>query len=211
MDGAPPSKRAHLDAQLMVLPAAAPAAASSFLEFPTLRLEGAHAGLVLSCAFSPSGHTLASSSRDRSIALWSIGPNCAHASSLRGHKGAVLRVAWLGAAGQLASASADGTAAVWDTEAGALVRTLRHGTRIVNDVCASQRGAPLLASASDDGGLRACQLAPAAFSVRARAHVPHPQKHSRPHPTRATPLQCCGMRAPATLPRRWCPRGGTRC
>ena len=173
---APPSKRAHLDAQLMVLPAAASApAASSFLEFPTLRLEGAHAGLVLSCAFSPSGHTLASSSRDRSIALWSIGPSCAHASSLRGHKGAVLRVAWLGAAGQLASASADGTAAVWDTEAGALVRTLRHGTRIVNDVCASQRGAPLLASASDDGGLRACCCAPRLLRrcvlVHARARV----------------------------------------
>ena len=164
---APPSKRAHLDAQLMVLPTTTTPAAPSFLEFPTLRLEGAHVGLVLSCAFSPSGRQLASSSRDRSVALWSIGASCSHACSLKGHKGAVLRVAWLAEAGQLATASADGNAAVWDSEAGALVRTLKGHGKIVNDVCASRRGAPLLASASDDGGLRAFLELPAGAAMSA--------------------------------------------
>ena len=185
----PPRKRVALDhSQALSLLPTAPAPPAPFLEAPTLRLEGAHASLVLSCAFSPSGALLASASRDRSVALWSLGASCAHACSLRGHKGAVLRVAWLPEGGGpplLATASADATCAVWDAEAGALVRTLKGHARIVNDVCSARRGgAPLLASASDDGALREWRqqrARPAASSL----HHPHPRTPAR---ARARPL-----------------------
>jgi WD40 repeat protein/serine/threonine protein kinase len=77
------------------------------------RLEG-HVDRVVSVAFSPDGHRLASTSLDRTVKLWETATG-QEVLTLRGHKDVTSRVLFSPPDGRrLASVSVDGTLTIWD-------------------------------------------------------------------------------------------------
>lgn len=133
-------------AQQALLP---PQKASS-LESPIMLLTG-HQSAVYTMKFNPSGSVIASGSHDRDIFLWNTTGDCKNFMVLRGHKNAVLEVQWTADGGQVISASADKTLRAWDVETGRQVKKMTEHLFVVNACSASRRGAPLVASGSDDG------------------------------------------------------------
>jgi WD40 repeat protein len=71
-----------------------------------------HTGRVMSVAFSPDGHLLASASQDHSIILWDVATGQA-LRTLTTHYGAVNSIVFSPDGRMLASASSDGTVHVW--------------------------------------------------------------------------------------------------
>ncbi len=89
-------------------------------ERPALTLEG-HENVVLSLAFSPDSHHLASGSRDNTIRLWEVEPGTmSQPRVLRGHNGHVQKVIFSPDGGWLASGSRDQTVRVWKLSLGGL-------------------------------------------------------------------------------------------
>jgi len=85
-----------------------------------------HGGAITALAFSPDGLTLASSSRDGTVRLWSAAAQ-QELLTLSGHTDRVLDVAFHPSGTLVASASWDHTVRLWDTSTGAQVLTLDHG------------------------------------------------------------------------------------
>ena len=76
-------------------PANLEAGRTSSLASANMHLSG-HKGAVYSCAFDPSGQTLASAGMDKNILLWDVfGKECNNFNVLRGHKNAVLEMHYL--------------------------------------------------------------------------------------------------------------------
>ncbi|MBW0012731.1 MAG: hypothetical protein JO059_06145, partial [Mycobacterium sp.] len=86
-----------------------------------------HTGDVLQVAFSPDGHTLASSSADHTVRLWDL-TDLTHAGPLGqpllGHTDGVLSVEFSPDGHTLASGSADTTVRLWPTPLDATVAVL---------------------------------------------------------------------------------------
>ncbi len=82
-----------------------------------------HQDTVLSLAFSPDGHTLASAAADRMIHLLDLA-SVATQRSLEGHTHHVLGQAWQADGQTLASSSADQTVRIWNTLTGETSRTI---------------------------------------------------------------------------------------
>jgi WD40 repeat protein len=82
----------------------------------TLSLKG-HTDAVLSVAYSPDGHRIASASKDRTVKVWDTATGL-ETLSLKGHTDAVINVvmsvAYRPDGQQIASASFDRTVKVWD-------------------------------------------------------------------------------------------------
>jgi WD40 repeat protein len=88
-----------------------------------LTYEG-HIGWVMSVAFSPDGHTLASASMDRTVKLWNISTGQCQ-KTLRGHSSGVTSVAFSPNGQILASGSHDQTVRLWDISSGQCQKTLQ--------------------------------------------------------------------------------------
>jgi WD40 repeat protein len=85
----------------------------------------AHDADVNALVWSPDGTVLASSSRDRTVALWDYeGESLARRATIAGHDASVYAVAWSPDGTMLASASGDRTVRIWDPSDGAAISAL---------------------------------------------------------------------------------------
>ena len=131
----------------------------------TALLKG-HTDNVLALAFSPSGHWLASASKDRTIRLWDISTLQEDSPGkeplvLGGHTDRITDLAWSATGDRLASASYDGTVGLWDTSQLSqkkpdLVARLEGHSGKVRSVAFHPRG-DVLASGGQDRRIRLWQ------------------------------------------------------
>jgi WD40 repeat protein/nucleoside phosphorylase len=84
---------------------------------PRMHVLQKHRGNILSVAFSPNGKLLASSSDDRTVALWNV-EDGQYLRTLRGHTGHVVNVAFGLDGATMASVSSEGIVRLWDTSTG---------------------------------------------------------------------------------------------
>jgi FOG: WD40 repeat len=115
----------------------------------TNRLED-HTDAVISVSFSPDSQTIASSSRDKTIKLWTADGQ--PIKSLSGHEAEIYRVIFSPNGQTLASASADKTIKLWSKE-GDLLRTISAHDLEVYDV-SFHPTLPIIASASADKSIK---------------------------------------------------------
>jgi WD40 repeat protein len=113
------------------------------------RLSG-HEGAVWGLAFSPDSQTIASTSWDHTVKLWSR--DGALLKTLTGHKGAVWGVAFSPDGQTIASASGDNTVKLWQRD-GTLLKTLTGHGDVVYGVAFSPDG-QTIASASGDNTVK---------------------------------------------------------
>jgi WD40 repeat protein/uncharacterized caspase-like protein len=111
-----------------------------------------HSGGVTSCAFSPDGALLASSSDDATVRIWDV-ETAAELAVLTGHTGGVWSCAFSPDGARLASAGNDGTVRLWDVASGTTKVVLNGHDDWVRSCAFSPDGA-LLASSSDDATVR---------------------------------------------------------
>jgi WD40 repeat protein len=98
-----------------------------------------HRGRILSVAFSPSRHLLASASTDRTIKLWN--PDTGEfLQTLQGHTSWVWAIAFHPTEHLLASASYDQTIKLWDVEADECRQTLQEHSSSVLSIAFSPDG-----------------------------------------------------------------------
>jgi eukaryotic-like serine/threonine-protein kinase len=99
-------------------------------------------------AYSPDGHTLASSSDDHTIKLWDASTG-ALIRTLTGHSSLVTSIAFSPDGKLIASASFDSNVGLWDAATGARLAFLKGHTQRLRSVCFSPDGR-MVASAGND-------------------------------------------------------------
>jgi WD40 repeat protein len=110
-----------------------------------------HTGSVTSCAFSPDGTLLATTSDDDTVRLWQM-PAGDQVAVLTGHTGAVWGCAFSPDGALLATASDDRTVRVWRVDTGTTWTVLAHPDWVTN--CGFSPDGALLATTSTDGSVR---------------------------------------------------------
>jgi len=110
-----------------------------------------HTGGVTSCAFSPDGQLLATTSDDGTARLWRVADTAAE-QVLAGHTGGVWGCAFSPDGALLATASHDRTVRLWQVADGAARVVLAHSRSVT--CCAFSPDGSLLATATDDGTIR---------------------------------------------------------
>ena len=98
-----------------------------------------HSAQISDVAFAPDGNTLASSSLDSTVRVWSVREQ-RELSVLVGHEGAVDAVAFSPDGRTLASAGQDGTVRLWDIESKQVIVVLRRHTGRVYSLAFSPDG-----------------------------------------------------------------------
>ncbi len=107
---------------------------------------GWHRQAVLTAAVSPDGETLATGSRDQTVAIWNIGRGLWDAvvgvceQSLHGHRGAVTALAFSPDGGLLATGGDDQSIRLWDTREWRQVATLTATARAACQLAFSPDG-----------------------------------------------------------------------
>eukprot|EP00033_Pygsuia_biforma_P002143 GCRY01002378.1.p1 GENE.GCRY01002378.1~~GCRY01002378.1.p1 ORF type:complete len:345 (+),score=50.83 GCRY01002378.1:175-1209(+) len=123
---------------------------TSGLAAPNMQLTG-HKLDITSIEFSPSGTTLATGSKDKTIGLWNTyGEELENYMQLSGHTNAVLQVKYHFDGKVLVSASADKTASIWNLEDGVRIRRCKGHTSNVNTCALSKKGVDVMLTGSDD-------------------------------------------------------------
>ena len=112
-------------------------------------LYGSHRDSVFQVLYSPDGRTLATSSADKTIKLWSVITKN-HKRTLSGHTDSVYGLAYSPDGLTLASGSADHTIRLWDANTGEHLRTLTGHTSSVWGVSFSPDGLTLASSSFDN-------------------------------------------------------------
>ncbi|KAI2955342.1 hypothetical protein CBS147323_9583 [Aspergillus niger] len=115
---------------------------------PRLQTLTGHTNFVISTAFSPDGHTLASGSSDETIKLWSTTEwKCL--KTLAEHSEEVKSIAFSPDGRTLASGSSDGTIKLWSTTEWKCLKTLAEHSEEVNSIAFSPDGRTLASGSSD--------------------------------------------------------------
>lgn len=123
-------------------------ARTSNLQAPNMLLTG-HEAAIHCCAFSPDGVAIASCSTDKMIYLWDVYGECENWGVLKGHKNAVLDICW-DRDSNILSVSADQNGAMWDVNSCTRIRRFRGHGGVVNSICTTRRGDPLVVTGADD-------------------------------------------------------------
>ena len=131
----------------------------------TNRLED-HTDAVISVSFSPDSQTIASSSRDKTIKIWTVDGQLI--KSLPGHEAEIYRVIFSPDGQTLASASADKTIKLWSKE-GNLLRTIPAHDLEVYDV-SFHPTLPIIASASADKKIKLWDIKTGKFLNQISGH-----------------------------------------
>ena len=132
----------------------------------TNRLED-HTDAVISVSFSPDHQMIASSSRDKTIKLWTADGQLI--KSLPGHEAEIYRVIFSPDGQTLASASADKTIKLWSKE-GDLLRTIPAHDLEVYDV-SFHPTLPIIASASADKKIKLWNVKTGKFLYQIPGHT----------------------------------------
>ena len=112
------------------------------------RLLSGHVSDILSIAFSPNGHLLATAGTDQTIRLWDAETG-RDLKVLRGHLGAVHALAFSPNGKQLASGSADTSIRIWDIASGQEVRAVTSNFGAVRALTFSSDGKTLVTGGND--------------------------------------------------------------
>ena len=128
-------------------PAPASASASASASAPA-SASASGTSAVTSVAFSPDSLSLASSSWDTTITLWSVATG-AILRTLKGHSDAVTSVAFSPDGLSLASTSDDKTVILWDLPSGSSRRLLEGHSRALTSVAFSPDGSSLAIASND--------------------------------------------------------------
>ncbi|MGW0839016.1 nSTAND1 domain-containing NTPase [Streptomyces sp. NPDC002787] len=114
-------------------------------------------GLEMAVAFSPDGHTLATSTRDHTAQLWDLDTGRV-LSTLRSSTGVVSSLAFATDGKTLATGTEDGTVQLWDVADGERKTTLTSASSRVESMAFAPNG-KTLAAGSYDGTVRLWDLA----------------------------------------------------
>jgi WD40 repeat protein len=106
-----------------------------------------HTEPVWSVAFSPNGHTLASSGEDHTAKLWDI--HTGECLKTLGHTNTVVSIAFSPDGSLLASGTADYMVKLWEVSTGQCLKTLQGHTEVVWSVAFSPDGSTLASSSFD--------------------------------------------------------------
>ena len=124
-----------------------------------------------SCAYSPDGCAIATTSYDRTVRLWNASDGTLR-HLLRGHSECVVSCAFAPDGATLMSGSRDSTMCVWDVRSGALMWTVTPGHASPRYGCAYSPDGTLLISITDDGTIHLWRAATGASLGVLRGHTP---------------------------------------